>query len=61
MDNSFPHARLDDTLTATTISLLDLPLETTLDISSYLDKNDIKALRSTCKQMDTYLVDGFGK
>jgi len=60
MGNQLPVPRMENTFDVSTTSLLDLPLETTLDISSYLDKNDIKALRSTCRRMDTLLLDTFG-
>lgn len=48
-------------MTASTPTFLDLPVETILGVSSHLDKNDIKALRSTCKYMDAILLDTFGK
>jgi hypothetical protein len=57
---------VDDTLNASildasTTSLLDLPVETVLEMASHLDKDDVKALRSTCTYMDATLLDTFGK
>lgn len=42
-------------------SLLDLPPETTLEITSYLPQSDVQALRSTCRHLDILLIDTFGK
>ncbi|CAD0097399.1 unnamed protein product [Aureobasidium mustum] len=42
-------------------SILNLPFETVLEFVSYLDRQDILALRSTCKYMDTILLDTFAK
>jgi hypothetical protein len=66
MAHQLPRSHADDTfnaskLDASTTSLLDLPVETVLEMASHLDKDGIKALRSTCTYMDATLLDTFGK
>lgn len=61
MGNRFSAPEVDNAVKASTSSLLDLPMETILEVTSCLDKDSIKALRSTCKFMDLLLLDAFGK
>jgi hypothetical protein len=61
MGHLLSRPQVDDTRHASTLSLLDLPAETILEVTSYLDVDDTKALRSTCRYMDTILLNTFGK
>jgi hypothetical protein len=61
MGHPLSRPQVDDTRHASTLSLLDLPAETILEVTSYLDVDDTKALRSTCRYMDTILLNTFAK
>jgi hypothetical protein len=57
----YSRALVDDELNVSTPSLLALPVEITLEVASYVDKYDLTALRSTCKQLDSLLLSTVGK
>jgi hypothetical protein len=61
MAHQYSRALVDDELNVSTPSLLALPVEVTLEVASYVDKYDLTALRSTCKQLDALLFSTVGK
>jgi hypothetical protein len=61
MAHRYSRALVNDELNVSTPSLLVLPVEITLEVASYVDKYDLTALRSTCKQLDTLLLPTVGK